>query len=96
MVARLGIKHIHTSACHPAANGVVEKLVRPSWDIIIKLASSLMSIVCTYGMNANPQVPMAYIPITEPLGVYLALLKCCMFATYAGCPIGVQLSSQCC
>ena len=28
MVARLGIKHIHTSACHPAANGAVERLVK--------------------------------------------------------------------
>ena len=62
----------------------------------MKLADSLMSIVCTYKVDANPQVPMAYIPITEPLGEYLALFKCCMFATYANCPIGVQLRSQCC
>jgi hypothetical protein len=27
LLARLGIKHINTSACHPAANGVVERLV---------------------------------------------------------------------
>jgi len=27
LLARLGIKHVHTSACHPAANGVVERLV---------------------------------------------------------------------
>lgn len=27
LLSRLGIKHIHTSACHPAANGVVERLV---------------------------------------------------------------------
>jgi hypothetical protein len=27
LLARLGVKHISTSACHPAANGVVERLV---------------------------------------------------------------------
>jgi cleavage and polyadenylation specificity factor subunit 1 len=27
LLARLGVKHINTSACHPAANGVVERLV---------------------------------------------------------------------
>jgi hypothetical protein len=27
LLARLGIEHVHTSACHPAANGVVERLV---------------------------------------------------------------------
>ena len=27
LLARLGIKHVHTSACHPAANGVAERLV---------------------------------------------------------------------
>jgi hypothetical protein len=27
LLARLGIKHVHTTACHPAANGVVKRLV---------------------------------------------------------------------
>ena len=36
LLRRLGIKHVHTSACHPAANGVVERLVRSFKDILVR------------------------------------------------------------
>jgi hypothetical protein len=36
LLARLGIQHVHTSACHPAANGVVERLVGSFKSILLK------------------------------------------------------------
>jgi hypothetical protein len=36
LLARLGIKHVHTTACHPAANGVVERLVQSFKSMLVK------------------------------------------------------------
>lgn len=36
LLARLGIKHVHTTACHPAANGVVERLVQSFKAMLVK------------------------------------------------------------
>jgi hypothetical protein len=36
LLARLGIKHVHTTACHPAANGVVERLIQSFKGMLIK------------------------------------------------------------
>ena len=36
LLARLGIEHVHTSACHPAANGVVERLVGTFKSMLLK------------------------------------------------------------
>jgi transposase InsO family protein len=40
LLARLGILHIHTSACHPAANGVVERLVRSFKSMLTRHVNS--------------------------------------------------------
>jgi transposase InsO family protein len=40
MLARLGVKHMHTSACHPAANVAVERLVRSFKEIIAKFVNN--------------------------------------------------------
>lgn len=37
LLARLGIEHVHTSACHPAANGVVERLVGTFKSMLLRL-----------------------------------------------------------
>jgi len=36
LLARLGIEHVHTTACHPAANGVVERLVGTFKSMLLK------------------------------------------------------------
>ena len=36
LLARLGIKHVNTTACHPAANGVVERLVQSFKAMLVK------------------------------------------------------------
>jgi hypothetical protein len=36
MLARLGVKHVQTTACHPAANGVVERLVQSFKGMLVK------------------------------------------------------------
>jgi cleavage and polyadenylation specificity factor subunit 1 len=36
LLARLGIKHVKTTACHPAANGVVERLIQSFQSMLTK------------------------------------------------------------
>lgn len=51
LLARLGIKHIHTSAAHPAANGAVERLV-----------GSFKSML-TKHVNAHPEHWLQSVPV---------------------------------
>ncbi len=51
MLARLGIKHVHTSACHPAANGVCERLVKG------------FKAMLTAHINAHPQHWVQSVPV---------------------------------
>jgi Integrase zinc binding domain len=53
---RLGIKHISTSACHPAANGAVERLVRTFKDILKKHINDHPQ----HWIKSIPVVRMAY------------------------------------
>ena len=90
MVARLGIKHVHTSACHPAANGAVERLVRSFKDILRKFVNDHP----VHWVKAIPQVRMAYVA-----RLHRALGGVSPFEMLHGCqprlaaPIGVQLAS---
>ena len=56
MLARLGVQHMHTSACHPAANGAVERLVRSFKEIIAKFVNDHP----VHWVRAIPQARMAY------------------------------------
>jgi len=90
MVARLGIQHVHTSACHPAANGAVERLVRSFKDILRKFVNDHP----VHWVKAIPQVRMAYMA-----RLHRALGGVSPFEMLHGCqprlaaPIGMQLSS---
>ena len=56
MLARLGVQHMHTSACHPAAKGVVERFVRSFKELVAKFRNAHP----VYWFRAIPQARMAY------------------------------------
>jgi hypothetical protein len=86
---RLGIKHIHTSACHPAANGAVERLVRSFKDILCKFVNDHP----VHWVQSVPRARMAYMArLHSALGVS-------PFEMLHGCkprlavPLGIQLGA---
>jgi RNase H-like domain found in reverse transcriptase/Reverse transcriptase (RNA-dependent DNA polymerase)/Integrase zinc binding domain/PHD-finger len=56
MLERLGVEQINTSACHPAANGAVERLVKSFKDIMVKLVNDHPE----HWLKMLPQVRLAY------------------------------------
>jgi hypothetical protein len=86
---RLGIQHIHTSACHPAANGAVERLVRSFKDILCKFINDHP----VHWVQSVPRARMAYMSRLH------AALGVTPFEMLHGCkprlavPLGVQLGA---
>jgi hypothetical protein len=86
---RLGIQHIHTSACHPAANGAVERLVRSFKDILCKFINDHPA----HWVQSVPRARTAYMSRLH------AALGVTPFEMLHGCkprlavPLGVQLGA---
>jgi RNase H-like domain found in reverse transcriptase/Integrase zinc binding domain/PHD-finger/Integrase core domain len=61
LLARLGIKHVHTTACHPAANGVVERLCNLSSPCWSSMSMSTLCIGCRACLLCDSSIGLACI-----------------------------------
>jgi hypothetical protein len=102
LLARLGIKHINTSACHPAANGVVERLVGSFKSMLerhvnshpIHLVQSVPVMRQQYWACLHQTLgmsPQEMVYGRQPMPVLLWLVRCCKWQRLLVCGFGLTI-----